>query len=123
MENPGGGGDFYPIMKPSKIEYRGGDALVLATPELELVVTTSVGPRIVSLQSRAGRAGNLFLELPADAPRFHGQNLRGGHRLWHAPEDIVRSYQPDDEPLAVKRLPRGSPSPSPSSPRPDCKKG
>ena len=94
-------------MKPSKIEYRGGDALVLATPQLELVVTTSVGPRIVSLRSRAGRAGNLFLELPADTPRFHGQYLRGGHRLWHAPEDIVRSYQPDDEALTVKVLPRG----------------
>ena len=70
-------------------------------------MTTSVGPRVVSLRSRAGRAGNLFLELPADAPRYHGHFLRGGHRLWHSPEHIVRSYQPDDEPLAVKFLPRG----------------
>lgn len=33
--------------------------------------------------------------------------LRGGHRLWHSPEHIVRTYQPDDDPLAVKPLPKG----------------
>jgi hypothetical protein len=110
-------------MKPSKTEYRGGAALVLATKKLELVVTTSVGPRIVSLQSRTGRAGNLFLELPADAPRFHGLNLRGGHRLWHAPEDIVRSYQPDDEPLAVKMLPQGVGLTQPVEPKTGLQKG
>ena len=94
-------------MKPSKTEYRGGNALKLATRALELVVTTEVGPRVVSLRSRKGRAGNLFLEMPADEQRYHGFYLRGGHRLWHAPEDIVRSYQPDDDRLAVKLLPKG----------------
>ncbi|MEO6568672.1 MAG: hypothetical protein ABIO94_07895, partial [Opitutaceae bacterium] len=39
--------------------------------------------------------------------RYHGFFLRGGHRLWHAPEDIVRTYQPDDEPLVVRPLPKG----------------
>jgi hypothetical protein len=80
---------------------------VLSTPALELVVTTSVGPRVVSLRSLAGRAGNVFLEMPPDEQRYHGFYLRGGHRLWHAPEHIVRSYQPDDEPLEVKLLPKG----------------
>ncbi|HWA08634.1 MAG TPA: hypothetical protein VG838_04120 [Opitutaceae bacterium] len=94
-------------MKLSKTDYRGGGALVLSTPALELVLSTSVGPRVVSLRSTAGRAGNLFLQLPADEQRYHGFYLRGGHRLWHAPEHIVRSYQPDDEPLDVKPLPRG----------------
>ena len=94
-------------MKLSKTDYRGGGALVLATPALELVLTTSVGPRVVSLRSLAGRAGNLFLERPAGEQRYHGFYLRGGHRLWHAPEHIVRSYQPDDEPLEVKLLPKG----------------
>jgi hypothetical protein len=70
-------------------------------------VTTTVGPRVVSLRSSDGRAGNIFLEFPADEQRYHGYYLRGGHRLWHSPEDIVRTYQPDDEPLAVKLLPKG----------------
>ena len=94
-------------MKSSKTDYRGGAALKLATRALELVVTTDCGPRVISLRSSTGKAGNLFLELPADAKPFHGFYLRGGHRLWHAPEDIVRSYQPDDAPLAVKPLAKG----------------
>jgi hypothetical protein len=49
----------------------------------------------------------VFLELPADEQRYHVFYLRGGHRLWHAPEHIVRTYQPDDEPLDVKLLPGG----------------
>ncbi|HVU23477.1 MAG TPA: hypothetical protein VHE13_05075, partial [Opitutus sp.] len=76
-------------MKPSKIEYRGGDALRFATRAMELVVTTSVGPRVASFRSLAGRKKNLFLEMPVDEPRANGMLLRGGHRLWHAPEHLV----------------------------------
>jgi hypothetical protein len=95
-------------MKPSKTDYRGGEALAFSTKALELVVTKDVGPRIVSLRSKAGaKAGNLFLEFPDDEKRYHGYYLRGGHRLWHSPEDIIRTYQPDDEPLAVKPLKNG----------------
>lgn len=94
-------------MKRSKTDYRGGGALKLSTRALELVVTTDVGPRVTSFRSLSGKAGNLFLEFPANEQRYHGFFLRGGHRLWHAPEDIVRSYQPDDDPLTVKRLARG----------------
>ncbi|MCX6950916.1 MAG: hypothetical protein NTV51_01825, partial [Verrucomicrobia bacterium] len=41
----------------------------------------------------------------------------GGHRLWHSPEDIVRTYQADDEPLAVKPLARGIALAQPTEPR------
>ncbi len=94
-------------MKLSKTDYRGGEALVLTTRALEIVVTTAVGPRVVSLRSLAGRAKNLFLQFPPDEQRYNGYYLRGGHRLWHSPEHIVRTYQPDDLPLAVKPLSRG----------------
>lgn len=94
-------------MRPQPALYRGGAALTLASRSLELIVTTSVGPRIVSFRGRSRRSRNLFLELPANEPRYHGLHLRGGHRLWHAPEDIVRTYQPDDDPLEVRILPRG----------------
>jgi hypothetical protein len=94
-------------MKITETEHRGGAALTLATRALELTVTTSVGPRVVSFRSTRGRRENVFLQLPPDAPRYHGLHLRGGHRLWHAPEHIVRTYQPDDDPLDVKRLRRG----------------
>ncbi len=94
-------------MKHSKTDYRGGEALVLSTKALELAVTTSVGPRVVSFASKKGDAGNLFLRFPDDEKRYHGFYLRGGHRLWHSPEHIVRTYQPDDSPVAVKPLENG----------------
>ena len=77
-------------MKRSKTEAAGGAALNLSTSALSLTVTTHCGPRVTALSSHTGRAGNLFLEFPVGAPRAHGYNLLGGHRLWHSPEDIVR---------------------------------
>ena len=96
-----------PPMKFSTTEYRGGAALRLETRALELVVTTSVGPRVVELRSKKGRAENLFLQMPANEKRAYGYLFRGGHRLWHSPEDLVRTYQPDDEPLAMRTLKQG----------------
>jgi hypothetical protein len=95
-------------MKRSKIDYRGAAALRLTTRVLELDVTTGVGPRITALRSRRRpEAGNLFLSIPEPESRLNGYLLRGGHRLWHSPEEPVRTYQPDDAPLAVRELPRG----------------
>jgi hypothetical protein len=94
-------------MKLSRTEYRGGEALVLATRGLQLEVTTSVGPRVVALRPAADSAGNVFFQFPPDEQRHHGYYLRGGHRLWHSPEHIVRTYQPDDDPLDVKLLANG----------------
>jgi hypothetical protein len=95
-------------MKLAKTEYRGAPALALSTRALELVATTEYGPRIISLRAKdSPKAGNLFFEFPAAEKRYHGYYLRGGHRLWSAPEHIVRTYQPDDSPLAVTLLPRG----------------
>ncbi len=94
-------------MKRSKTEAAGGEALKFSTSALTLTVTMQCGPRVTALSSHVGRAGNLFLEFPIGTPRAHGYNLIGGHRLWHSPEDIVRTYQPDDAPLVVKNLPNG----------------
>jgi len=94
-------------MKRSKTEAGGVAALTLSTSALALSVTTGCGPRVTAFGSAAGKAGNLFLEFPPGAPRAHGYNLLGGHRLWHSPEDIVRTYQPDDTPPALKTLANG----------------
>lgn len=111
------------LMKRSKTDYRGGEALVFTTRALEFVVPTQVGPRITSLRSLGGRSGNLFLELPANEKPYHGCMLRGGHRLWHAPEDIVRSYQPDDAPLEVKPLANGVALTQPTEEKTGVQKG
>ena len=94
-------------MKRSKTEYRGGSATVLGTPALELAVTTDIGPRLITLRSKRGKAGNLFLDIPLSKEGHGAYRLCGGHRLWHSPEDRVRTYQPDNDPLAVKELANG----------------
>lgn len=36
--------------------------------------------------------------------RFH---FRGGHRLWHSPEAMPRTYMPDDEGATISEVPNG----------------
>ncbi len=105
-------------MKHSKIEINGAEGVRLETGALALEVTTGVGPRITSFRSKKGKAGNLFLEMPAaDEPGLEtGFLLRGGHRLWHAPEHGVRTYQADNDPLAVKPLKSGLALAQPTEP-------
>ncbi len=110
-------------MKRSKTEYRGGAALRLSSPRLELVVTTDRGPRVVSFRATGPKSKNLFIEFPEDAPREHGLALLGGHRLWHAPEAIPRTYQPDDLPLAVRPLSAGVALQQPVEPLTGLEKG
>jgi hypothetical protein len=72
-----------------------------------VTVTTSAGPRVLSLERGQG---NLLAVLPdASIERPDGRRYRflGGHRLWAAPEDLDVSYQPDDRPCAVVELEDG----------------
>lgn len=73
----------------------------LAQDNLELIVTGDVGPRII----RLGFVGdeNEFAEFPEDMGQTGGTDWRlyGGHRFWHAPEDKIRTYYPDNEPITV----------------------
>ncbi len=96
-------------MKLSKIDIRGAEGLRLESGALALEVTTGVGPRITSFASKKGKAGNLFWEIKdSEEPGFdNGFKLRGGHRLWHAPEAYPRTYAPDNEPVALKPVKNG----------------
>ncbi|MCG2791690.1 MAG: hypothetical protein L6305_08095 [Actinomycetia bacterium] len=67
--------------------------------EVEIIVTTDVGPRIV----RFGFVGdqNLFREFKQQQGKTGGDKwlIYGGHRLWHAPEVKPRTYFPDNNPV------------------------
>jgi hypothetical protein len=74
----------------------------LTNGKVELVVTTDVGPRII----RCGFVGgqNLFYECKDHLGRT-GEPwfmLRGGHRLWTAPERIPFTYALDNEPVEAR---------------------
>ena len=76
------------------------DCASLENAALNLLVTQSVGPRIISLRFNGG--DNLFAELPdfvAERPDGTPFHFYGGHRLWHAPENMPRTYVPDDRPV------------------------
>lgn len=84
------------------IKFQSIDCIRLQNSVISLLVTRSVGPRIISLGFKGG--ANLFAELPdfvterPDGKLFH---FYGGHRLWHAPESMPRTYFPDDGPVDV----------------------
>ena len=67
----------------------------LANGLMELVVTTDVGPRVIRCGFVGGR--NLFGEFAPDMGRTSGERWLpfGGHRLWHSPENVPRTYHPD----------------------------
>lgn len=79
----------------------------MATPHLEILVTIDVGPRIISLR-RPG-ASNMFAQIPDIViPTGEGNyKFRGGHRLWHAPEAMPRTYALDDSPIQVENVEDG----------------
>jgi hypothetical protein len=83
--------------------YAGHEAVQLEAGAVRLVVTTSVGPRVLGLLTEDGR--NHFAELPdmtLPCPGSDVIHLRGGHRLWAAPEDPRVTYRPDDDPVHVE---------------------
>jgi hypothetical protein len=75
----------------------------LSNGAVELVVSTTYGPRILRYAAvGSGDDTNLFATFPLSPNPDPSQwYIRGGHRLWHAPEDMPRSYQPDNDPLQV----------------------
>lgn len=76
----------------------------LSNGQVELIVTTDVGPRII----RYGAIGdkNEFKEYADMVGKTGGDEWRiyGGHRLWHAPEVKPRSYFPDNFLVQIEQL-------------------
>jgi hypothetical protein len=83
--------------------------LRLTSGDTELIITLDVGPRILSYKLAGGK--NVFKEF-ADQLGTSGEKTwvgRGGHRLWTAPEDLTRTYAPDNGPVKYQELPGKEP--------------
>lgn len=96
------------MIRRSDTRFADYECVKLENDVLTLWVTQSVGPRIIGLALRGG--DNLFAGLPdetLDCPGGGLFSLRGGHRLWYAPEDPRRTYLPDDAPVAITDTERG----------------
>lgn len=89
----------------SRVEYGGwANNIKLSNGAIELIATADVGPRIL----RFGFVGgdNLLKEFPEQlGGQFEDEwMIRGGHRLWHAPEVKPRTYALDNSPVEVEEL-------------------
>ena len=69
----------------------------------ELVITLDVGPRVIRYALHDGK--NVFVEIPGQMGQSGEAEwmIRGGHRLWTAPE-ADHSYDPDNVPVTWKKL-------------------
>jgi hypothetical protein len=75
---------------------------------IRIEALTTAGPRITHLS--AFGSSNLLAALDAEAKEttsYGDYHFMGGHRLWHAPEAMPRSYLPDDDGLTTEDLPDG----------------
>jgi len=95
-------------MTIEKIDYRGWrNSYRISNGEVEAVVTSEVGPRVMRYGFVGGQ--NFFREFEAQLGRSGEPDWqpRGGHRIWIAPEDPVRSYAPDNERVSIEKVVNG----------------
>jgi hypothetical protein len=89
-------------VKVEKTEYKGWQNCYRVTNgEIELIVTGDVGPRIIRFGFVGGQ--NMFKEFAEQLGKSGEEKfqLRGGDRVWKAPEDPVATWAPDNVPVQV----------------------
>jgi len=90
-------------VKIEKTNYKGwANSYCITNGEVELIVTSDIGPRIMRYAFVGGP--NFFKEF-AEGLGKSGEPAwvaRGGHRVWAAPEDAVRTYAPDNGPVHIE---------------------
>ncbi|MGD0273372.1 MAG: hypothetical protein ABSB96_06565 [Gaiellaceae bacterium] len=87
-------------------DFHGEETLVLENEHLRVEVLAAAGPRIVRVQL-AGSSENVLGEVADigwDTP-WGRYRLRGGHRLWFAPENPPLTSAPDEDGLVVEERP------------------
>jgi hypothetical protein len=89
-------------VRVEKVNYKGWpNCYRVGNGEVELVVTGDVGPRIMHFGFAGGQ--NLLKEYAEQLGKSGEEKfqLRGGHRIWKAPEDPIATWAPDNVPVEV----------------------
>jgi hypothetical protein len=97
-----------PTVTIEKIAFKGWpNCYRVSNGTVEFIATTDVGPRIIAYGFVGG--ANLFFVREDFAGQTGGAEWKnyGGHRVWHAPEDKVRTYEPDNGPIDARTIPNG----------------
>jgi hypothetical protein len=90
-------------VKVEKTEYAGWkNCYRVSNGEIELIVTGDVGPRIIRFGFVGGQ--NVFKEFAEQLGKSGEEKfqLRGGDRVWKAPEDAVATWTPDNVPVEIQ---------------------
>jgi hypothetical protein len=91
-----------------RTEYEGwANCYRISNGEVELIVTGDVGPRVIRFGFVGGQ--NLFKEFPEQLGKSGEEKfqLRGGDRVWKAPEDPIATWAPDNTAVEIQVTPTG----------------
>jgi hypothetical protein len=94
---------LFAAVKVEKTEYKGWhNCYRVSNGEVELIVTGDVGPRVIRFGFVGGQ--NLFKEYAEQLGKTGEEKfqLRGGDRVWKAPEDPIATWAPDNVPVEIK---------------------
>ncbi len=86
-----------------KTNYKGwANSYRISNGEVELVITSDIGPRIMRYGFPGGQ--NMFKEVPETLGQSGETHwvIRGGHRIWIAPEHMPRTYAPDNHQVDIE---------------------
>ena len=86
-----------------------GKCLRLDNGKIEVYVTLDVGPRIIKFNV-SGKENLMFnddpIERAVDVSAGFGEGAKwytfGGHRMWVSPEEMPKTYYPDQDPVAYE---------------------
>jgi hypothetical protein len=93
----------FAAVKIEKTSYQGWpNCYRISNGVVEAIVTGDVGPRVIRYGFVGGQ--NLFKEFKEQLGKSGEKDwqARGGHRVWIAPEDPVKSYAPDNSPVDIE---------------------
>ncbi|MEE8357246.1 MAG: hypothetical protein V3R33_08055 [Anaerolineales bacterium] len=88
--------------------FEGLECIQIKNENLSIWITVSVGPRIIGLVFNG--SDNFMAVLPDAKIPVEGRSdysLRGGHRLWYAPENPMTTYLTDDKPVEYEPIQNG----------------
>jgi len=95
------------MLKYDKINYLGlAETIRIENGAAELLVPVKLGIRVLSYRLTGGEnVMKIFDAQIKDYAKNEWQSY-GGHRLWHAPEDMPRTYDVDNAPLEIAEVRR-----------------
>jgi hypothetical protein len=92
-----------------KVTFEGWkNCIEMTSGDFRIIITTEIGPRVMG--GFVGNSANIFNVDPELAGKKGGKTWvnYGGHRLWHAPEQKPRTYEPDNSKVQVEELEDGT---------------